>query len=323
MPGVNLRKFDLNLLVALDALLRYRNVTRAGERLGLTQSAMSGELRRLRHMFGDDLLVRVGRGYELTALARDLVEPVGDVIARIERTIGHRTTFDPAAESRRFSVVMSDYAMLMLLQPVLRRALVEAPGIAIEVHPFNDQIARILATGSADLVVGPAFELAGLHAQPLFSDRFVCVVSADHPVAGDRMTPAVFESLPHLTIAWQPPLRSIADEHLEGAGVHRRVEVTTESFALAPFLVSGTRLVAIVPERLAKRLEEAAGVRLLDIPVPAPELHETMYWSAAAHADPAHAWLRGLIAEVACAITAGGDVSQECARPGTPNPDRP
>jgi len=315
MPGANLRKFDLNLLVALDALLRYRNVTRAGERLGLTQSAMSGELRRLRRMFGDELLVRVGRGYELTALARELVEPVTDVIARIERTIEHRATFDPAAESRCFSVVMSDYAMLMLLQPVLRRAGVEAPGITIDVHPFNDHLPRLIAAGGVDLVVGPPFELAGVHSQRLFSDRFVCVISADHPQVGARMTPGVFESLPHLTIAWQPPARSIADEHLEGAGVRRRVEVTTESFALAPFLVSGTRLVALVPARLAERLREAAGVRIVDPPVPAPELHETMYWSAAADADPAHAWLRRLITEAACAISADGVITPDCARP--------
>jgi LysR family nod box-dependent transcriptional activator len=302
MPGTNLRKFDLNLLVALDALLGCRNVTRAGERIGLSQSAMSGELRRLRRMFGDPLLVRVRREYELTALARDLVEPVADVLARVERTIGHRTSFDPATEARRFSVVMSDYAMLLLMQPLLRRAGVEAPGITVEVHPFKDQIPRMIGQDGVDLVIGPAFDLTGVHSQQLFSDRFVCIVSADNPDVGDRMTPDLFESLPHLTIAWQPLARSLADEHLESAGMHRRVEATTESFALAPFLVRGTRLVALVPERLAVQLREAAGVRVLEPPVAAPQLQETMYWSAAADGDPAHAWLRRTMADVACAM---------------------
>jgi DNA-binding transcriptional LysR family regulator len=172
----------------------------------------------------------------------------------------------------------------------------------VEVHPFMDQIPRMLGHGGADLVLGPAFDLPGVHSQRLFSDRFVCVVSADHPEVGDHLTAALFQSLPHLTIAWQPPLRSIADEHLEDAGVHRRVEVTTESFALAPFLVSGTRLVALVPGRLANRLREAAWFRALDPPVPTPELHETMYWSAASDGDPAHAWLRGMISGVASVI---------------------
>jgi LysR family nod box-dependent transcriptional activator len=302
MPGENLRKYDLNLLVALDALLRCRSVTRAGERIGLTQSAMSGELRRLRRMFGDPLLVRVGREYQLTALASELIEPVQDVIARIERTIGHRTTFNPAAESRRFSVAMSDYAMLLLLQPLLRRVCLEAPGIMVEVHPFEEQIPRLLGQRAVDLVIGPAFDLASAHAERLFSDRFVCVVSADHPEVGGDMTLQLFESLPHLTIAWQPLVRSIADEHLESVGVRRRVEVTTESFVLAPFLVRGTRLVALVPERLANQLREAAGVIVLDPPVSIPELHETMYWTTVADTDPGHAWLRRTIADVARAI---------------------
>ncbi|MBO0688856.1 MAG: LysR family transcriptional regulator [Candidatus Dormibacteraeota bacterium] len=302
MPAVNLRKFDLNLLVALDALLHHRNVTRAGEQIGLSQSAMSGELRRLRRMFGDELLVRVGRDYELTALARDLIDPVRDVVERIERAIGHRTTFDPAVEARRFSVVMSDYAMLLLLQPLLRRSGVEAPGITIEVHPFNEPIPRMLGQHDVDLAVGPEMDLAGLRAQSLFIDRFVCVVSADHPDVGDRMTPQLFESLPHLTIAWQSRLRSIADEHLDVAGVRRRVEVTTENFALAPFLIAGTRLVALVPERLAYQLRAAAGVNVLDPPVPLPELRETLYWSPVSEGDPGHAWLRRMIAGVACAI---------------------
>src|SRR5437764_11662127 len=132
MGHLNLRRFDLNLLVALDALLRYRNVTRAGEHIGLTQSAMSAEFRRLRQMFDDELLVRVGREYHLTALACDLVGPVGDVVAKIEDTIVHRPTFDPRTEARRFSIVMSDYAMLQLVHPLLRRAEVEAPGVTVE-----------------------------------------------------------------------------------------------------------------------------------------------------------------------------------------------
>src|SRR5262245_28829147 len=130
--GVNLRKFDLNLLVALDALLRTRSVTKAGEHLNLTQSAVSAELRRLRRMFGDELLVRVGRHYELTPLAQGLIEPVEDVVARVRRTIEHRVTFDPAVASRRFSVFMSDYTMLRILQPALCRTATQAPGIGLE-----------------------------------------------------------------------------------------------------------------------------------------------------------------------------------------------
>src|SRR5437868_3077316 len=117
---MNLRQVNLNLLVALHALMTQRNVTRAAEAVGLTQSAMSGELRRLRALFGDDLLVRVGRDYHLTPLAEDLVQPVADIMAAVEHTLAHRLTFDPATDERSFSIGMSDYAMVVLLQPVLQ-----------------------------------------------------------------------------------------------------------------------------------------------------------------------------------------------------------
>ncbi|MGW0704460.1 LysR family transcriptional regulator [Streptomyces sp. NPDC002643] len=300
IPGENLRKFDLNLLVALDALLRYRNVTRAGERLNLTQSTMSSELRRLRRMFDDELLVRVGREYELTALARDLVEPVADVLARIERAVGHRTSFDPGSGSRTFSIAMSDYSMFLLLQPLLRRVGIETPGVTVEVHPLVGQIQRMVGQDGIDLVIGPAGEQTGVRSERLFSDRFVCIVSADHPEVGDRMTTDLFESLPQLTIAWpQPRLRTIADEYLDNAGLRRHVVATTRSFALAPHLVRGTRLVALVQERLAHELRETTGIRILEPPFSSPGLEEMMYWNAAADGDPAHAWLRRMIAETA------------------------
>lgn len=295
---MKLRKFDLNLLVALDALLTDRNVTRAGERIGLTQSAMSDELRRLRHLFTDDLLVRAGREYQLTPLGVELVQAVREVITMIEDMVTHRTSFDPTVESRTFSITMSDYAMLLLLHPLLRRAEREAPRVTIEVHPFKASFARALASGDADLVIGPAHLADGACSQPLFTDRFVCIVSADHPDVAGGVTPELFESLPHLSIAWQSTLRSIADVHYDGAGVRRRVELTTESFALAPFLVSGTRLIAVVQERLALRMRDLARIKLVEPPFPAPMLEETMYWSALADADPAQAWLRRTIVTI-------------------------
>ena len=336
MEAPNLRKFDLNLLVALDALLRERNVTRAGERIGITQSTMSADLRRLRTMFNDELLVRVGREYQLTALARELIDPVREVVAKVESTIAYRSTFDPTTESRRFSIAMTDYAMLLLLHPLLKRMESEAPGVALEVHPLRAQMARpqtsgvpeiaealasggntefsralasggaefarALASGDADLVIGPALPTEDHYSQALFTDRFVCVVAADHPDVGDQMTKELFERLPHITAGWGPGTGSLADFHYREAGVHRRIDLMVESFALAPFLVGGTRLVATVQERLALRIREVARIKLLEPPVPAPDLEETMYWNALADADPAHVWLRRMIGEVAGAL---------------------
>jgi LysR family transcriptional regulator, nod-box dependent transcriptional activator len=318
MPRGNLRRFDLNLLVALDALLRTRNVTRAGEQLSLTQSAMSGELRRLRQMFGDELLIRRGREYALTALARDLIEPLAEILGKIERTLDHQPSFDPATESRHFSVVMSDYAALVLLQPLLRWAAKEAPGMSVSVFPFSSTIERTLIHDGVDLVICPAFDLEGVQSQQLFSERYVCVVAADHPDVGDHLTVDQFESLPRLTVAWRPRRRiGTAGAQVSGSDwsdsefaavlgpqpmekpADHRIEVTTESFMLAPFLVSGTRLVGLVPERLANQFRNLAGVRVLPPPTPLPALEETMYWSAVAENDPAHSWLRQAIADIA------------------------
>jgi LysR family transcriptional regulator, nod-box dependent transcriptional activator len=318
MPRGNLRRFDLNLLVALDALLRTRNVTRAAEQLSLSQSAMSGELRRLRQMFGDELMVRHGREYALTALARDLIEPLADILGKIERTLDHQPNFDPVTESRHFSLVMSDYATLVLLAPLLRWATKEAPGISVSAFPFTSPIERMLVHDGVDLVVGPRFDLDGVHSRQLFSERYVCVISADHPAVGDHLTTEQFESLPRLTVAWRPPGGGAAGARMSGADwsnsafatmldpprtATNRVEMTTESFVLAPFLVSGTRLVGLVPERLANQLRDVAGIRVLPPPAPLPELEETMYWSAVADNDPAHAWLRETIADIAGDLT--------------------
>jgi LysR family transcriptional regulator, nod-box dependent transcriptional activator len=320
VPFPNLRQFDLNLLVALYALLCTRNVTRAAEQLSLTQSTVSGELRRLRHMFDDELLVRVGREYELTPLAQELLDPLAEILSRIERTIEHRPSFEPATDSRRFSIVMSDYAMLLLLQPLLRRIGTDAPAVSMSVSPFTDQIPRMLTHGGADLVIGPRLHFEDLYAQRLFTDRIVCVISQDHPEVGDHVTPELFQTLPHLTVTWQPLTRGLTEVAASGVdwaasdlqtisdpssedGNRGDVGVTIESLVPTPFLVSGTRLVALVPERLAAQFREAAGVRVLDAPMPIPQLEETMYWNGVADSDPAHAWLRSTITEIAGELT--------------------
>lgn len=322
MPRGNLRKYDLNLLVALDALLRTRNVTRAAEQLCLTQSAMSSELRRLRKMFGDELLVRNGRENALTTLAEDLKEPVAEILAHVERTLEYQPDFDPGTEPRHFSVVMTDYTSLMLLHPLLQHAAKEAPGTGISVFPFNSTIERMLTQDGVDLVVAPTFDLEGIPSRKLFSERYVCVVSADHPDVGDELTEEQFATLPRLTVAWRarplprPRVRSTTSPML--GSVWRasslaergdpqpvdeneapRTEVTMENFTVAPFLVSGTRLVGVLPERLANRFRDVAGLRVLQPPVPLPVLEETMYWSPVWENDPAHIWLRETMVSVA------------------------
>jgi LysR family nod box-dependent transcriptional activator len=290
---MNLRRYDLNLLLSLHALLHTRNVTMAGDWLGVTQPAMSTELRRLRQMFADELLVRVGRDYQLTALASALVEPLTQVVADIERALKWRPHFDARNEVRQFSIGLSDHVLTVLLRPFANRLLEEAPGVTIHARGLSslgtDPVGATLR-GEVDLSIGDFRQAENSRSEVLYTDRWVCAVSADHPDVGERMTIEQFSLLPHLE--WRlrtPVVRSHAEGLYESLGIRRQVLLTTESFALLPHLLRGTRLVALVHERVARQFP---GLKLLEPPLPIPDLAEAMHWSGALDRDPAHAWLR-------------------------------
>jgi LysR family transcriptional regulator, nod-box dependent transcriptional activator len=296
---MNLRQVNLNLLVALHALLTQRNVTRAADEVGLTQSAMSGELRRLRALFADDLLVRVGREYQLTPLAEELVEPMAHIIATVEQTLSRRVTFDPASDARSFSIAMSDYAMVVLLQPVLQRLGREAPRITLHIHPLQpDSVNTMLRPGGMDLVIAPLREVNNVCCVSLFSDRYVCAVRADHPQVKDQLTLELFERLPRLEWGMGSVLvSSTAERHYRRLGGW--VQVTTETFALAPFLLRNTDLLAVLQERIATAFRDKANINVLDPPVALPDLTEAMYWSPVVETDPGNRWLRTVFQAVA------------------------
>ena len=299
----NLRRFDLNLLLSLHALLHTRNVTQAGDWLGVTQPAMSSDLRRLRQMFRDELLVRAGREYQLTALATALVEPLGQAIAEIERALRWRPRFDPRCDARTFSIAMSDHVMALLLPAVAVRLPNEAPNVTINARTLaglsTDSVAAALR-GEVDLSIGAFNWAEGGRSEVLYTDRWVCAVSADHPDVGDRMTLDLFCRLPHLEWRLRTPVPRSHAEVLYGAkGIQRRVPLTVESFALLPSLLRGSRAIALVHERPARQV---AGLKLLEPPLPIPDVAESMYWSAAVERDPGHAWLRNLMRDIASAL---------------------
>lgn len=293
---MNLRNVDLNLLVILDALLRERNVSRAGDRIGLSQSAMSAALARLREVFHDPLLVRVGRDLALTRNAEDLIVPLKESLGKIEQILLRRPGFDPATDARTFAISASDYAGLVLLTPLVRMIANEAPNVTIHLLPRARDAARVLQTGQADIVIEPV-ELFGPNDYPtasLLSDRWLCAIDANHPdVKDDTLTEKQFLELPHLVYGIGDDRQlNLADQHLANAGVQRRIEVTVESFLLNPFLIEGTRLVSLVLERAAKRLIGTVDIKLLESPISVPDIHEAMYWHPRHATDPGHKWLR-------------------------------
>jgi DNA-binding transcriptional LysR family regulator len=302
---VNLHGIDLNLLVALDALLAERNVTRAGHRLSLSQPAMSAALARLRRLLDDPLLVRSGRVLQPTPFADSLADPVRDILTRVEQALAHRLRFDPACDARTFAVVASDYATVILLRPLFERLADLAPQVRVAVAPFSPEFEGELRRDEADLLVVPR-EVAGgkltdFPSQTLFTDRFVCAVWRDHPAVGKDITVEQLGALPYLTYG-AGSLSSFVDTQLDSLGITRQVEVTTQGFVIAPFLLRGTRFFAMVQERLGREVAEAAGIRLLEPPVDLRPITEAMFWHPRHDSDPAHLWLRGQLADVAARL---------------------
>jgi DNA-binding transcriptional LysR family regulator len=300
---VDLRGLDLNLLLALDALLETRNVTQAGRRIGRSQPAMSDALRRLRELLGDELLVRVGRRFEPTARARQLSDPIREILTRVERTLAERPLFEPARDRRVFSVAVSDYAALLVIGPLLERLGREAPGVELALQPINRRTIDGLGSGEVDLLILPRRESARYPSQHLFSDRWMCAIWSRHPDVGSRMTRERYLELPHLLVRLEGPnLESTSELHLERLGITRRVQAAAASFVVVPFLLTGTRLVALLQERLGRRLARHCAIRLLAPPVKMPAIEERMFWNPRHSSDPAHAWLRGALQEVAAAL---------------------
>ncbi len=300
---MNLGSLDLNLLVALDALLSERSVTRAAGRVGLSQPGMSNALARLRRHFDDPLLVRQGAVLVPTSRAEALRGPVHEALELIRGALDAPARFDPATDRRSFRLSCSDYSVLMLIGPLVRALAAEAPGVLVEVIPRLPDAGRALVNGDVDLVIEPP-EIMGrvdLESLRLWEDRWTCCVWEGNRRVGARMTMERYTALGHLIYsmggAGQPV--ALPDVHLGSLGVTRRIEVSVESFLLAPFLLQGTDLVTLIPMRAEAFLRRTGDIRVLEAPIEFPVLVETLWWHPRATADPGHAWLRGRIGEVA------------------------
>lgn len=297
--GKSLSGVDLNLLVALDALLIERNVTRAAERVSVGQPAMSASLARLRKHFGDPLLVKLGRGLEPTPLAESLAPAVQEAIAAVEAVMGSRAAFDPGVQ-RTFTLVASDYVTLVLLRPMFSRLAAEAPGVRINVVPVGPDYADLLRRGQVDLLIVPtavAGRLPFPHAR-LFTERYVLACDRDNEAVTDPVEPEQFSRLPYLSYGLGA-LQGLAELELAEAGVECRVEVSTQSLVSAPFLLTGTNLVSLIQERLGQRFGEYANLRLMEPPIPLRPVVEALYWNPRHTEDPAHRWLRTQLVEQA------------------------
>lgn len=297
---MNLRQFDLNLLLALDALLKEKNVTRAAERLFMSQPAMSGMLARLRQSFDDELLVRVGRNFELTEFAAAIAERVHQCVLELEELVSSKPSFSPVTENRAFSIAASDYAVLLLFGPLMQRLSECAPNISVHFVRLDVEAGERIAAGEIDFGILPAEVELPLPSVPLFDDTWVAAVWAEHPAIGSKLTLQEYLEHPHLAFNISDPGHlSMADEYLSRHGHVHRIAATSGSFTAAPFLLNGTNLLAMLPKRLAERLREAADLRLLELPFEVPTLDEKLAWNPRFSSSPAHTWMREQLLHVA------------------------
>ena len=301
MPGV--RGVDFNLLVALRALLEERNVTRAGTAVNMSQPAMSAALGRLREHFGDELLQRTGRTYELTAFAQELLTEVARALDAVATALSPWESFDPATSTRRFTVSGSDYALAVLVEPLMTVIGRRAPGITVDFDPVpppgSDMLAHLLRRDL--LIAAMGYDFPGRR-QVVFSDRFVCVVSAENPRLLDgRLTMQDLVEMPYAA-AFGGLLQTPADAVLAEAGIAPGVEVSVQGLLALPFAVSGTDLCAFVPERLLERCPVTLELAVAEVPLEDPELAEAAYWHPSRQSDPSVQWLREVLREVSAVL---------------------
>ncbi len=300
---MRLGSLDLNLLVALNALLEERNVTRAGQRLGLSQPSTSALLARLRRHFADDLLTRVGNSYELTPLAITLRERSAAAIDIVERTFATQSSFDPTTTDQSFSLIASDYAVMVFGDPLLRLLRERAPGARLHLKelgiasraPDFDAMLR-----TVDGVVLPHGYASGYPSVSLYRDEWAVIAAQDNPAISDEPTLQELTAAPWLVTHHRPDAVSAPFHRLAAFGVEPRIEGGVDNFQSLPMLVSGSDRVAAVPRRLAERLADATATRALPLPIDAGPIIESLCWHPAHTRDPAHTWLRHLVCD-ACA----------------------
>jgi DNA-binding transcriptional LysR family regulator len=297
MSSVHDSGIEMNLLLALDALFEERHVTRAAARLGITQSAMSHALSRLRALFADPLFVRTPRAMIPTPRAHEIVEPVRRALREIDGALTRRPAFDPNTARRVFRIGAGDYGELAVLPGLSARVQREAPGVDLVVQPLPKDVAVSLEAGVFDVAIGPGAQTwPSILCQRLFTDRLVCLVREGHPVVKRALSLDVYLALSHALVTPRGTGRAYIDEVLAGRGLERRVAVKVPHFLIAPFVVASTDVVLTVPERIARAVMPALALRVLECPLELEDVQFHQLWHERVHNDPAHAWLRAAIA---------------------------
>jgi DNA-binding transcriptional LysR family regulator len=295
---MHIDQVNLNLLPALAALLEERHVSRAANRLRLSQPATSRALQQLRRHFGDELLVRGPDGYSLTPRAERIRGQLVTTMTHLEQLFATET-FDPATAAQSFRLAASDYTVSVLGPALVRTILTESPHSTVSYETLDEHTFEKLDSGTLDLAVYGHAAPHRYRSQHLFTDQFVCVVAAGHPLARRKsVSLSQYLRWPHLNVEiGQPGI----DQALEALGTARRTAVTMRYLVLAANILPGTELVLTVPARLVPHFDSPALIRVLAAPGEFGELQFHTVWHPRLDNDSSHRWLRGIVGSVAAA----------------------
>lgn len=298
------RNLDLQLLACLDALISECSVTRAAERMGMSQPGMSSALARLRRLTNDELLVRTARGMVATPRARELAESVQAGMRAFEDVLGDRGPFDPAGARGAITIATADFPGILIFPRVMERLCAQAPGLAVEMRlPDPMHIREWLTEGGCDIAIGHFAQLPdGLRSTLLFEEPLVCVAAADHPAIGARVTAAGFAQAAHVMFgspfAPSSILESMLDDVFARIGIRRRLGMRVSSVLLSPYVVAQSPLLAILPRVFARHFAAFLPLKLLESEFDLPTIAIRMAWHERSHRLGMHTWVRGVIRDV-------------------------
>ncbi|WP_044563299.1 LysR substrate-binding domain-containing protein [Azospirillum sp. B4] len=299
-------RYDLNLLPVFVTLMEERNVTRAAERLGITQPALSNALARLRTTLRDPLFIRERYGIQPTAVALDLAPVITEALARIDDAILGQQDFDPAAAERLLTIAPNSYVEYALMPAVVARLREVAPGIKLRLTPYgNDLTETGVISGTTAMALGRIADPPdSLVVQHLMDEGLDCVVRADHPQVRDAITRDQYEGLKHVNVLPPGRMRAGLFQALHRQGLKREVAVSVTHFLAVPEMVAVTDYCATLPRLICRRLAHDPRLRILPAPVDLGTFPVDMAWHVRYRHDPAHRWLRTLIGEVVREIAA-------------------
>lgn len=295
---MDLKEFDLNLLLVFDQLLKDRNLSRVAVNLGVTQPAVSRSLKRMRLLLGDELFCRTGRGMEPTAYALHLAEPIRHALESLQRAISEEYAFDPARSRRNFVLRLTEIGELFILPRLMRMLSVQAPYVMITVVRNSlDSLKFEMEDGQIDLAVGLIEHLeTGFFSRQLLEQGYVCVFRSQHPLAGKKLSLEDFEAADHVVVDSSDTGHALIDEMIERQGIKRRVKLRVPDYGTLERLLQSTDLIATVPEALIHPDVAPLALAYSPHPLSLPRLPIRQLWHQRFHRDPGNRWLRELIA---------------------------